>query len=78
MQALRGIVTALGRDADDTMARASAAQTQDGYRAATDRARQLGLFGSPTFVAGQEIFWGDDRLEDALAWCAAQGGRESP
>ncbi|MBS1176887.1 MAG: DsbA oxidoreductase [Proteobacteria bacterium] len=77
-QALRGIVTALGRDADDTLARASAAQTQDEYRAATERARQLGLFGSPTFVAGQDIFWGDDRLEDALAWCAAQRAREGP
>ena len=34
----------------------------------TDAARQLGIFGSPTFVVGKEIFWGDDRLEDAISW----------
>lgn len=35
---------------------------------ATDTARELGIFGSPTFVVGREIFWGDDRLDDAIAW----------
>jgi len=33
---------------------------------ATDAARKLGIFGAPTFAIGREIFWGDDRLEDAL------------
>lgn len=32
----------------------------------TDRARRLGIFGAPTFAIGQEIFWGDDHLEEAL------------
>ena len=31
-------------------------------------ARELGIFGSPTFHVAGEIFWGDDRLEDALRW----------
>ena len=39
---------------------------------ATEEARRLGLFGSPSFVVGQEIFWGDDHLEDAIRW-AIQG-----
>ena len=26
------------------------------------------IFGSPTFVVNSEIFWGDDRMEDAIAW----------
>ena len=30
-----------------------------------------GIFGSPSFVVGTELFWGDDRLEDALAFAAA-------
>jgi 2-hydroxychromene-2-carboxylate isomerase len=34
----------------------------------TDLARDFGIFGSPTFVVGREIFWGDDRLEDAISW----------
>ncbi len=40
------------------------------YEAATAEARRLGIFGSPTFVVDGELFWGDDRLEDAIAWCA--------
>ena len=35
----------------------------------TDAARELGIFGSPTFSVGRELFWGDDRLEDAISWC---------
>lgn len=34
----------------------------------TDAAREFGIFGSPTFTAGRELFWGDDRLEDAISW----------
>ena len=37
-------------------------------KAATDAARKLGIFGAPTFAIGAEIFWGDDRLEEALAF----------
>ncbi len=36
--------------------------------AETDTARALGLFGSPSFVVDGEVFWGDDHLEDAIAW----------
>lgn len=39
----------------------------------TDAARKRGIFGSPSFVVGDELFWGDDRLEDALDW--ARDGR---
>lgn len=38
-------------------------------RAQTEVARSLGIFGAPTFVVGGEIFWGNDRLEDALSAC---------
>ncbi len=34
----------------------------------TKAAREQGIFGSPSFVAKGELFWGDDRLEDALNW----------
>lgn len=48
-----------------------AAQTPQAGRGldeATDEAMKIGVFGSPTFAVGQEIFWGDDRLDDALKW----------
>jgi 2-hydroxychromene-2-carboxylate isomerase len=38
------------------------------YNAQTDKARELGIFGSPSFISNGEIFWGDDRLEDAINW----------
>ena len=34
----------------------------------TEQAMALGIFGSPSFVVDGEVFWGDDRLEDALDW----------
>ncbi|MDP3264564.1 MAG: DsbA family protein [Tabrizicola sp.] len=41
------------------------------YDAETDIALAHGVFGSPSFVVNGEVFWGDDRLEEALLW--AQG-----
>jgi 2-hydroxychromene-2-carboxylate isomerase len=38
------------------------------YEAAIGRARDLGIFGSPTFRVGHELFWSDERLNDAIAW----------
>ncbi|HET7120532.1 MAG TPA: DsbA family protein [Solirubrobacterales bacterium] len=37
-----------------------------GLREATDRAGDLGVEGVPSVVVGEEVFWGDDRLEDAV------------
>lgn len=37
-------------------------------RMTTEQAAKRGLFGAPSFVVGDELFWGDDRLEDALEW----------
>ncbi|AXT27241.1 2-hydroxychromene-2-carboxylate isomerase [Ruegeria sp. AD91A] len=34
------------------------------------RAKVLGLFGAPSFLAGGELFWGDDRLDDALEYAS--------
>ena len=36
-------------------------------RAATDAAGDRGVFGVPAVAVGDEVFWGDDRLEDAVA-----------
>ena len=37
-----------------------------------DEAEALGVFGSPSFTVGEEVFWGDDRLEDALDFAAGR------
>jgi 2-hydroxychromene-2-carboxylate isomerase len=47
---------------------ANSAAVGNAYDIATDQARKLNVFGAPTFVVRGEVFWGDDRLDDALAW----------
>jgi len=66
---LSPILERLGRNANEVIARASSAEIRDRYASETEVARSCGIFGSPTFVCGQELFWGDDRLEDAIDWC---------
>jgi 2-hydroxychromene-2-carboxylate isomerase len=39
---------------------------KDALRSATDEALALGVFGVPTIAIGRELFWGDDRLEEAV------------
>lgn len=64
------ILTALGKDPDEIVGLADSEEVRARYEAETDAARRLGIFGSPSFAVGDEIFWGDDRLEDALEWAA--------
>lgn len=58
----------LGRDPDRIIARAHSPDIDAQVTASADEARGLGLFGSPHFVVDGEVFWGDDRLEDAVSW----------
>jgi 2-hydroxychromene-2-carboxylate isomerase len=37
-------------------------------RTTVEQAQSIGLFGAPSFVVAGEVFWGNDRLEDALDW----------
>lgn len=69
-QALR----AANQEPEAALARARTDEVKTGLRAQTEEAGRLKIFGSPSFVAAGELFWGDDRLEQALAW-ARQGGR---
>ena len=47
-------------------------------RAQTEQAVALGIFGAPTFLVGDELFWGNDRLDRALTWATRYGGGASP
>lgn len=69
---LNEILTELGKDPPSILRLANTRETKALYDRETDAARHLGIFGSPTFAAGREIFWGDDRLEEALAWSAGR------
>jgi 2-hydroxychromene-2-carboxylate isomerase len=66
--ALRYILSELGLSADDVIARALSADNRARLKTQTDRAQALGIFGAPTFVVGRELFWGQDRMRQALEW----------
>ncbi len=59
---------ALDVDVEAVLKEANAVSTVLALETASRRARKLGIFGAPSFLVGDEVFWGDDRLEDALAW----------
>jgi 2-hydroxychromene-2-carboxylate isomerase len=69
---LADILAALGQPPDTVLARAATRETRAALRAQTGEARRLGIFGAPSFIAGEELFWGTDRLDDAIAWQAGQ------
>jgi 2-hydroxychromene-2-carboxylate isomerase len=66
---LEKLLANIGVDAHSALARAGQQNVKDGLREQTVWAHEIGIFGAPTFVtADGELFWGDDRLEQALAW----------
>jgi 2-hydroxychromene-2-carboxylate isomerase len=66
---LSDVLRQMNRDPSEIITRANSEGIRARYAAETELARSSGIFGSPTFVCGSEIFWGDDRLEDAIEWC---------
>jgi len=66
---IRAILSALNVEPGDAMTAAQSTTVKDKLRAETSKAQELGIFGAPTFItAGGELFWGNDRLEQALVW----------
>jgi 2-hydroxychromene-2-carboxylate isomerase len=71
---IRGILADLNVDADAVIARTKTSEIKDKLRAETADAQARGVFGAPTFTTPDgELFWGNDRLETAIAW--ARRGR---
>lgn len=70
---LADVLRDLGLDPASTLAAAQEAPVKERLRAWTDEAIARGLFGAPSFLVGDELFWGNDRVEDALAWATRQG-----
>jgi 2-hydroxychromene-2-carboxylate isomerase len=66
---LEAILQKLGHDPRILLVKAGTQKIKDALRANTEEAQRLGIFGAPTFVLSSgEMFWGNDRLEQALAW----------
>jgi 2-hydroxychromene-2-carboxylate isomerase len=68
-QTIGEILADLNADAAAVLAAAQSDAVKSRLRSETAEAQRLTIFGAPTFVtADGELFWGNDRLETALAW----------
>ncbi|MEJ8476393.1 2-hydroxychromene-2-carboxylate isomerase [Roseibium algae] len=64
---LAGMLMEAGADAKATLAKAESMDIKIGLRAAVSEAETQGIFGAPSFVTSSgELFWGHDRMEEAL------------
>ena len=67
---LKGVIDAAGLDGAALLARSKDQAVKDTLRKNSEEAVERGAFGAPTFFVGDEMFWGNDRLdflEEALA-----------
>lgn len=70
--ALGTCLDSIGLDGEALLARIGEDDVKEALKAQTEQARGLGIFGAPSFVTEEgELFWGDDRLEQALKWAVS-------
>ena len=58
----------LSVDSDEVIATANSDESKSLLRSQNDIAAQLNIFGAPSFLVNGELFWGNDRLEQAFQW----------
>ena len=58
----------LNLNKDEIISEAKSENIEAKYNENTNSARENKIFGSPSFIVKNEIFWGDDRMEDAIKW----------
>jgi 2-hydroxychromene-2-carboxylate isomerase len=71
-------LTALGLPAEAILTEAQSIANKQRLREQTHAAQIGGIFGAPTFFVGDAMFWGNDRLDDALTAAAARCGEPQP
>ena len=64
------ILQTLGVDASGVLTAATTDAQKQMFRAHVENALASGIFGVPAFALGEELFWGNDRLDQALEWAA--------
>ncbi|HRD67349.1 MAG TPA: 2-hydroxychromene-2-carboxylate isomerase [Candidatus Competibacter sp.] len=74
IEACLGRIGVLGAE---KIEQALAPANKDALRSQTERAMAIGIFGAPTCIVDREMFWGNDRLERAIAWCKSPGFGQS-
>ena len=69
---LSEILNELNLNKDEVNKNANSENIKNQYLQNTENAYKQGVFGSPTFIYKDEVFWGDDRLEDCIKWINSQ------
>ncbi len=72
---LSDALSEIGQNPARVVEAAKSEEIGERYKAATEEAKSLGVFGSPTFVVDGEVFWGDDRVDDAIRWSKASSAQ---
>jgi 2-hydroxychromene-2-carboxylate isomerase len=67
-ETIADVLASTGAPVERALAAADLVETKERLRGATEEAAEAGIFGAPTFRVGNEIFWGNDRFEQALEW----------
>lgn len=67
---LAPILAELGVPVPDILDQARTEPAKVRLREQTEEARRRGIFGAPTFFVGKEMFWGNDRLDEALLFAS--------
>ncbi|MDM0109463.1 2-hydroxychromene-2-carboxylate isomerase [Variovorax sp. J22R24] len=65
------LLEALGKDAATILVEAGSDFVKGRLAAQVETAIAQEIFGAPSFVTKGELFWGSDRLEQAIEWCAS-------
>ncbi|MES2489530.1 MAG: 2-hydroxychromene-2-carboxylate isomerase [Pseudomonadota bacterium] len=71
---IRGILDRMGLSSEQILAAALSAENKLALRHQTEAAQAKGIFGAPTFFVGDEMYWGNDRLDDALRYAYTNNG----
>jgi 2-hydroxychromene-2-carboxylate isomerase len=56
-----------GLDPEHVLTEIRQQDVKDELRAVTEEAHARGVPGVPTVIVGEQVFWGDDRLDEAAA-----------
>ena len=59
---LREVAARIGADPEEVLEKAAFGEAKEALKSATSEPLERGVFGAPTFLVGEEMFWGNDRL----------------
>lgn len=69
-----GCIAAAGENPDAVLVRAQSPESKQKLRDQTEEAMRTGIFGAPTVAVGDELFWGNDRLDAAIEFAGRNPG----